>query len=544
MLANVTDKKKEEKDHFRDIVISQVSKLNGSVGKESLDELAKILSVLPIAYLNTKGIFSGKEKKEAGSGGIFSIYVKDLCKGCAACVDACGSHEALKMVEETEQLHADYESADEFLGLLHNTPKKYLGIFDADNVEESKAAALKFHLMLQNKYEALVSGDGACAGCGEKSVLRAIATLTETLMRPIFHSKAKRLREKAGLLEKEGLKNLEALKKSDSDAYKAFRKSVLHILMGYGAEGSKESDARIAAEFKGGDKELIDGIVAVLRTDAYNHDQVQMLEGMTPNGMSAMAMTAHTGCNTVYGSTPPNNPHPYPWMNSLFQDGATIGWLIGESFIQDYGRSSVIPERFADRVLGSFENRFTEDDWFHYTHFGDMYMTDQEIAEMPKVWVVGGDGAMGDIGYQNVSKVILQNRPNVKMLMLDTQVYSNTGGQNSDSSPMTGGFDMNQFGANSEGKMIEKKSVAETFIGGHGSPYVAQVSMANTGPLYKSIIDGLCYRGTAFFQVFTTCQPEHGVPDWASQRQALLIRDSRGISAISWSVIYISPKCV
>ena len=385
MLANVTDKKKEEKDHFRDIVISQVSKLNGSVGKESLDELAKILSVLPIAYLNTKGIFSGKEKKEAGSGGIFSIYVKDLCKGCAACVDACGSHEALKMVEETEQLHADYESADEFLGLLHNTPKKYLGIFDADNVEESKAAALKFHLMLQNKYEALVSGDGACAGCGEKSVLRAIATLTETLMRPIFHSKAKRLREKAGLLEKEGLKNLEALKKSDSDAYKAFRKSVLHILMGYGAEGSKESDARIAAEFKGGDKELIDGIVAVLRTDAYNHDQVQMLEGMTPNGMSAMAMTAHTGCNTVYGSTPPNNPHPYPWMNSLFQDGATIGWLIGESFIQDYGRSSVIPERFADRVLGSFENRFTEDDWFHYTHFGDMYMTDQEIAEMPRL---------------------------------------------------------------------------------------------------------------------------------------------------------------
>ena len=68
------------------------------------------------------------------------------------------------------------------------------------------------------------------------------------------------------------------------------------------------------------------------------------------------------------------------------------------------------------------------------------------IMEMPKVWVVGGDGGMGDIGYQNVSKVVLQNRPNVKMLMLDTQVYSNTGGQNSDSSPMPGGFDMNQIG--------------------------------------------------------------------------------------------------
>jgi pyruvate-ferredoxin/flavodoxin oxidoreductase len=65
-------------------------------------------------------------------------------------------------------------------------------------------------------------------------------------------------------------------------------------------------------------------------------------------------------------------------------------------------------------------------------------MTDQEVVELPKVWAVGGDGGMGDIGYQNTSKVILQNRPNVKVLMLDTQLYSNTGGQNSDSSTHAG----------------------------------------------------------------------------------------------------------
>ena len=56
--------------------------------------------------------------------------------------------------------------------------------------------------------------------------------------------------------------------------------------------------------------------------------------------------------------------------------------------------------------------------------------------------------------------VVLQNRPNVKLVMLDTQVYSNTGGQNSDSSPLPGGFDMNQFGAATEGKLTEMKSVA------------------------------------------------------------------------------------
>jgi pyruvate-ferredoxin/flavodoxin oxidoreductase len=136
---------------------------------------------------------------------------------------------------------------------------------------------------------------------------------------------------------------------------------------------------------------------------------------------------------------------------------------------------------------------------------------------------------MGDIGFQNVSKVILQNRPNVKLLMLDTQVYSNTGGQNSDSSVMAGGFDMNQFGKASQGKMVEKKGLAEAFTSGHGSPFVAQVSMANPPKLYKAILDGLVYRGTAFFQCFTTCQPEHGVGDDMSQAQARSVRDSRGV---------------
>ena len=156
-------------------------------------------------------------------------------------------------------------------------------------------------------------------------------------------------------------------------------------------------------------------------------------------------------------------------------------------------------------------------------------MTDDEIKELPKVWVVGGDGGMGDIGYQNMSKVILQNRPNVKALMLDTQVYSNTGGQNSDSTPMLGGNDMNVFGAATQGKNTEKKTVAETFLAGHGSPFVAQVSMANAPKLYRAILDGLEYRGTMFLQCFTTCQPEHGVADDMALHQAQRVRDSRGV---------------
>jgi pyruvate-ferredoxin/flavodoxin oxidoreductase len=111
--------------------------------------------------------------------------------------------------------------------------------------------------------------------------------------------------------------------------------------------------------------------------------------------------------------------------------------------------------------------------------------------------------------------------------MLDTQVYSNTGGQNSDSSVITGGFDMNQIGAATQGKLIEKKGLAEIFVSGHGSPYVAQVSMANAPKFYKAILDALEYRGTAFLQAFTTCQPEHGVGDDVSTLQAQRARDSR-----------------
>jgi pyruvate-ferredoxin/flavodoxin oxidoreductase len=94
---------------------------------------------------------------------------------------------------------------------------------------------------------------------------------------------------------------------------------------------------------------------------------------------------------------------------------------------------------------------------------------------------------------------------------------------------MLGGYDMNQFGIASQGKLIEKKNVAEAFTSGHGSPYIAQVSMANAAKLYKAMLDGLEYRGTAFFQAYTTCQPEHGVADNMSADQAKMVRDSRGM---------------
>lgn len=245
-------------------------------------------------------------------------------------------------------------------------------------------------------------------------------------------------------------------------------------------------------------------------------------------------MTASTGCNTVFGSTHPSNPHKYPWMNSLFQDGATIGWLVAESFMMNHAKRSVIPERLTNMILDGITD-YNEEDYLALAHLDDTRMTDLEIMELPKIWAIGGDGAFGDIGFQNVSKVVLQNRPNVNILMLDTQVYSNTGGQNSDSSIMPGGFDMNQFGKYSEGKLTERKELAQIFTSGHGSPYVANVSMANTGKYFKAVLDGLLHRGTCFIQSFTSCQPEHGVGDDMSQKQSLWIRDTRSMPEFTFN---------
>ena len=326
-------------------------------------------------------------------------------------------------------------------------------------------------------------------------------------MRPIYHAKADRLRSTADRLDTSGVQMLAALKARSQEEYDLFRQAVAHLLMGLGGEDDKDTKARIAVHGPICDQDIVDALTMVMRQEAFNHKNLQSIDGRLANGMSVMAMAAHTGCNTVYGSTPPNNPHAYPWMNSLFQDGITVGWLLGESFMVDHGRRSVVPERLAAALMHRNEAVITPREYYEYLHFSDAVMTDEEILELPKVWVVGGDGGMGDIGYQNTSKVILQNRPNVKAVMLDTQVYSNTGGQNSDSTPMLGGNDMNMFGAATQGKNVEKKTVAETFLAGHGSPFVAQVSIANAPRLYRSILDGLEYRGTAFLQCFTSCQP-------------------------------------
>ena len=99
----------------------------------------------------------------------------------------------------------------------------------------------------RKNYDALVSGDGACAGCGEKSILRAVAAVTEAYMRPLYHAKADRLRAKADRLERQGVQKLAELKARSVDEYELYRRAVAHLVMGLGGEDDKDTAARMAA---------------------------------------------------------------------------------------------------------------------------------------------------------------------------------------------------------------------------------------------------------------------------------------------------------
>src|SRR6266536_2360165 len=258
-------------------IIQKVTNEVNGFSPEAKRQFFDVIDRVPMAYQKANAIFATPEKRTPGGGGIFSIFVSDLCKGCAACVTACGEHEALKMVQETEAVNAEHETGTAFLNLLPDTPQKYLGLYSDQRPQDSKTATLRNMLMVRRNYDALVSGDGACAGCGEKSILRAIAAVTEAYMRPLFHAKADRLRAKADHLEQMSVEKLAALKARSQEEYDLFRQIVAHLLMGLGGEDDKDTKARMAAHGAISDSDVVNALIAVLRQEAFNHKNLQSI---------------------------------------------------------------------------------------------------------------------------------------------------------------------------------------------------------------------------------------------------------------------------
>ncbi len=198
-------------------------------------------------------------------------------------------------------------------------------------------------------------------------------------------------------------------------------------------------------------------------------------------------IVAATGCNTVYTSTYPYNPYLVPWTNSLFENAP------------------------ADAM-------------------GVRMRWDQLGWQDRPLWCIGGDGAMFDIGFQSLSR-LLASGMNVKIFVLDTQVYSNTGGQASTSTFTGQNTKMSVHGKTIAGKQERRKEIAQIAIM-HPRTYVAQTTCAHVNHFYKAVLGALEFDGPALVTCYTTCQPEHGVADNMAGEQARLAVDSRAFPLI------------
>jgi pyruvate-ferredoxin/flavodoxin oxidoreductase len=246
------------------------------------------------------------------------------------------------------------------------------------------------------------------------------------------------------------------------------------------------------------------------------------MEGPSKNGRAEMGVINSTGCTSVWASTFPFNPYPFPWTSHLFQDSPSVAMGVFEGHMAKMveGFKTV---RQAEMELAGGYDPVENGEFFSY--FNWEQLSDEEWHLCPPVVAMGGDGAMFDIGFQNLSRALMSGKP-VKIMIVDTQVYSNTGGQ-----ACTSGFigqvaDMSPYGASKHGKTEKRKEIS--IIGmAHRTSYVMQGSLSNVTHLLESFIDGLNSRRPALFNVYAVCPPEHGVGDNSAVAQSKMAVESR-----------------
>ncbi len=209
-------------------------------------------------------------------------------------------------------------------------------------------------------------------------------------------------------------------------------------------------------------------------------------------GADQVGVVAATGCNTVYGSTYPFNPFSVPWTNSLFENAAT------------------------DAI-------------------GVRLRWDQEGHPKRRLWVLGGDGAIYDIGFQALSRMLASGL-DIKVLVLDTQVYSNTGGQTSTATFTGQDAKMAAFGSQQRGKRERRKELAQIAMM-HPGVFVAQTTPAYLNHFYKTIMAANEFPGPAVVITYSTCQPEHGVGD-----DQAMVHEKLAIESRAFPLLVYDPR--
>jgi len=225
-----------------------------------------------------------------------------------------------------------------------------------------------------------------------------------------------------------------------------------------------------------------------------------------------------TGCSSIYGASAPSTPYLVPWANSLFEDNAEFGYgiLMGNNIIRN--RIRKIMEENLNNVDEHTNSLFTK--WLdnpnsyintkHVYEKLDYNKIPKELSDLKEyitsrtVWSIGGDGWAYDIGYSGLDHIMSTNDRS-KILILDTEVYSNTGGQASKSSRSGA---VAKFAAS--GKKTYKKDLIRIALS-YPNVYVGTISLgANMAQAIKVFKEAEEYDGPAIIIAYAPCI-SHGI---------------------------------
>ncbi|MBR3756794.1 MAG: pyruvate:ferredoxin (flavodoxin) oxidoreductase [Firmicutes bacterium] len=231
-----------------------------------------------------------------------------------------------------------------------------------------------------------------------------------------------------------------------------------------------------------------------------------------------------TGCSSIWGCSAPSTPYTVnkegrgpAWANSLFEDNAEFGLGMTMSMLARRGEMKSAVERLYDTVgipakawVASMDDAEAAEETgkilveacekIAAENEDAQYVIDnQDMLIKPSMWIFGGDGWAYDIGYGGLDHVLASGE-NVNVLVFDTEVYSNTGGQSSKATPIGA---VAKFAAS--GKAVKKKDLAQIAMA-YGYVYVAQIAMgANPEQTLKAIREAESYNGPSLIIAYAPC---------------------------------------
>ena len=277
-----------------------------------------------------------------------------------------------------------------------------------------------------------------------------------------------------------------------------------------------------------------------------------------------MIIANATGCSSIWGASYPSSPYTVDangrgpaWGNSLFEDNAEFGLGMATAAKQVRAKVKKCAEDLAkedisaDLRLALDEYIVTFDDREKNTAAANNMLSAlesaplegiqaalakeildrHEFADKRSVWIFGGDGWAYDIGYGGLDHVLASGE-NVNVLVFDTEVYSNTGGQSSKATPSAA---IAMFAAS--GKKVKKKDLGLIAMG-YGYVYVAQVAMgADRNQLLKAMREAEAYDGPSIIIAYAPCI-NHGIKAGMNKSQSVM-KDA--VDAGYWHLYRYNP---